>query len=118
MHFCFLRLDKSELTEKWRQTRKKSSTGEVLVGKFFSAGSIYTAITFEFSEPRTYRCDGCNVRFNRKDELTCHQSGACKGADYKKCSVCGKELRWLCYLNHHTLLHMIEKDQTKIGTLI
>ena len=38
-------------------------------------------------KPGSYKCDDCNVRFNRKDGLTCHQWGACKGADYKKCSV-------------------------------
>ena len=52
----------------------KSNTSVVLVRAFLAADNSYI---------------GCNVRFNSKDGLTCHQSGVCRGADYKKCSVCG-----------------------------
>ena len=49
----------------------------------------------------------------KKNGLTHHQSGACKGADYKKCSVSGKEFSRLRNLKRHTLLHTNEKDQAK-----
>ena len=89
MHFCFLRLDQSGLTEKWRLTRKKSNRSLVLVGKVLAADSIYVAISWVVRNQ-----DPINVMFavlvlTEKVGLTCHQSGACKGADYKKCSVCG-----------------------------
>ena len=41
------------------------------------------------------------------------QLGACKGADYKNCSVCGKEFSQLSNLKCHTLLHTNGKDQAK-----
>ena len=59
----------------------------------------------------SYKCDGCNVRFSRKDGLTCHQSGACKGADHK--SVVWLRIKLIKQSQSHTLLHTNEKDQTK-----
>ena len=43
----FLRLDKSELTEKWRQTRKKSNRKLVLVEKFLAGDRIYIAVSWD-----------------------------------------------------------------------
>ena len=63
--------------------------------------------------PGTCKCDCCNARVNRKDGLTHHQSGACKGADYKKFSVCCKEFSKLSNLKCHILVHKNEKDQAK-----
>ena len=66
-----------------KEKQQKCST----CGKVFGCRKcLYCHI---LSCPGSYKCDGCNVRFNRKDGLTCHQSGACKGVDYKKCTVCG-----------------------------
>ena len=64
-------------------------------------------------KPQSYKFDVCNVRFDRKDGLTRHQSKACKGANYKKCSVWSKEFSRLSSLKRHTLLHTNKKDQAK-----
>ena len=97
------------------KTRKKSNISIVLVGKFLGAESIYMAKSRVARNQNPKKCV-CNVKFNRNDALTCHQSRACKGADYKKCSVCGKTFSQLSNLKHHTLLHTNEKDQAKISS--
>ena len=122
------------------EIRKKSV---VPVGKFLAAGSIYITINYHklsCQKPGSHKCDDCNVRFNRKNELTCHQSAAWKGAQYKKCDCnwtqTQNHLVFKQTLNHltkknvfgiknvyvaknlskfncHTLLHMNEKNQIK-----
>ena len=49
----------------------------------------------------------------KKRLIDLSQSRTCKGADYKKCSVCDKEFYWWSISKHHTLLQTNEKDQAK-----
>ena len=49
--------------------------------------------------------------------MTRHNSGGCKGGDYKKCCVCGKELTRSSNLKRRIQLYTNEKDQAKVAPL-